>query len=271
MPESIEELCRDINRVAAYLAQDDFSGGTVAGPGTGVLVELDVVVLLGNRVIATLEAACSLMQRAPAARILFSGGLGRATSHLFDNLCHSSFGPLVDQGIILESMTEAEMYAAVARHAFRIPQDRILIEDRSSNTGENARFSLQILKDALPRSGSILILQDPVMQRRSMLTWAREAEIVGSHLRARSHAVFVPRVEPGPAATLRFLDGQSQGTWTQERFLALLLGEIERIHDDENGYGPKGSNFLPHVEIPEEVYESYLRVRDNFQKTLRLG
>jgi uncharacterized SAM-binding protein YcdF (DUF218 family) len=222
-------------------------------------------------VIATLEAACSLMQRAPAARILFSGGVGRATPYLFANLCASSYGVLVGRGTIRESMTEAEMYAAVARHAFGIEPGRIRLEDRSSNTGENARFSLELLKNLVPRQGSILILQDPVMQRRAMLTWAREAEIAGSDLRALSHAVFVPRVEPGPPATLRFTGGQGRGTWTQERFLALLLGEIERIHDDENGYGPKGRNFLPHVEIPEPVYQSYLHVRENCREVLQLG
>jgi hypothetical protein len=45
-----------------------------------------------------------------------------------------------------------------------------------------------------------------------------------------------------------------------ERFLALILGEVRRLRDDENGYGPRGRSFLPHVEIPEPVIESYKRV-----------
>ena len=50
------------------------------------------------------------------------------------------------------------------------------------------------------------------------------------------------------------------GTWTMERFIALILGEIQRLHDDERGDGPKGMNFLAQVDIPERVYASYLRV-----------
>jgi hypothetical protein len=115
-----------------------------------------------------------------------------------------------------------------------------------------------MLKD-VQRQGPVLILQDPTMQRRSVLTWVREAEMAGVDARALSHAAFVPRVEAGPDG-LRLLDEHSQGTWTFERFIALLLGEIKRLNDDENGYGPKGRNFLPHVEIPPAVFESYLRV-----------
>jgi hypothetical protein len=93
-----------------------------------------------------------------------------------------------------------------------------------------------------------------------MVTWAREAEIAGSEARALSHAVFVPAVEPDSDGRLRFAAGQSEGTWTMERLLALILGEIRRLRDDQDGYGPKGRNFLPHVEIPEPVIESYERV-----------
>ena len=98
------------------------------------------------------------------------------------------------------------------------------------------------------------------MQRRSMVTWAREAEIAGWEARTLSHAVFVPAVEPDSDGRLRFAAGQSEGTWTMERFLALILGEIRRLRDDRDGYGPKGRNFLPHVVIPEPVNESYERL-----------
>ena len=31
------------------------------------------------------------------------------------------------------------------------------------------------------------------------------------------------------------------------------MGEIPRLSDDENGYGPKGANYIVHVDIPENV------------------
>lgn len=257
MRQNLEQLAHDINRIGAWLAQDDFQG---SGPGPEFLRDLDAIVLLGNQVIATLTAACALTQRSSSAALVLSGRAGHSTQPLYENLCDSEYGKLTKQGLILESMAEAEMYAVVAQTVFGIPAGRILIENRSANSGENCRFSLQMLQQANRRLDSVLILQDPLMQRRSMLTWTREAERSNSRARVFSHAVFVPRVEPGPDSLLRFPGDQAQGTWTMERFLSIILGEVDRLHDTEDGYGPRGRNFLPHVDIPEAVLESYLRV-----------
>lgn len=35
------------------------------------------------------------------------------------------------------------------------------------------------------------------------------------------------------------------------------MGEIPRLRDDENGYGPNGKNFIAHVNIPDEIKEAY--------------
>jgi hypothetical protein len=259
MPNSTEQLARDVNRISGYLALDDFQG---RGPGPKILSSLDAVVLLGNQVIATLTAACDLLLRSPMAILVLSGGAGHSTPLLYENLRHSPYKALVHEGLIVESMAEAEIYAVVARRFFGIPPGRIRIENQSRNSAENARYSLEILQDARPEQGPVLILQDPTMQRRSILTWGREAEIAGSAAPILSHAVFVPKVEPAPEGFLRFTASQAQDTWTMERFLGLILGEIERLYDNEEGYGPRGRKFLPHVEIPAPVYESYLRVSE---------
>lgn len=266
MPQSAEQLARDINRISDFLALDDFMG---SGPGPRILSSLDAIVLLGNQVVGTLTAACTLLERAPAAILLLSGGAGHSTPLLYENLRNSIYGKYVQQGLVLETMAEAEMYAIVARAAFAIPAGRIRIENRSRNSAENARYSLEILRDR-GMDGPLLILQDPTMQRRSILTWTREADLAGWDACTLSHAVFVPKVEPGPNGALRLAENQAQGTWTLERFLGLILGEIERLHDDQNGYGPRGKNFLPHVDIPDAVYESCRRVSEYFDQGVAL-
>ena len=45
--------------------------------------------------------------------------------------------------------------------------------------------------------------------------------------------------------------------WEMERYLALLMGEIPRLLDDENGYGPRGKDFIAHVDMPKEVLAAY--------------
>jgi uncharacterized SAM-binding protein YcdF (DUF218 family) len=266
MPQSAEQLARDINCISAYLALDDFMGNE---PDPRILSRLDAIVLLGNQVVETLTVACTLLDRAPAAVLLLSGGVGHSTPLLYENLRKSNYGKLVQRELVLETMAEAEMYAAIAQAAFGIPAGRIRIENRSRNSAENARYSLEILRDR-GLDGPLLILQDPTMQRRSLLTWMREADLAGSDVRTLSHAAFVPKVEPGPDGALRLSEEQAQGTWTLERFLGLILGEIERLHDDENGYGPRGKDFLPHVDIPDAVYESYRRVSEHFNQSMAL-
>jgi hypothetical protein len=48
--------------------------------------------------------------------------------------------------------------------------------------------------------------------------------------------------------------------WSRRRFTSLILGEIRRLRDDADGYGPRGRNFIDHVDIPEVVLTAYDRV-----------
>ena len=43
------------------------------------------------------------------------------------------------------------------------------------------------------------------------------------------------------------------GMWPINRYVNLLMGEIPRLSDDANGYGPNGKNYIAHVDIPEKV------------------
>jgi uncharacterized SAM-binding protein YcdF (DUF218 family) len=244
----------DLNTVARWLALDDFAGTGEA------LAEIDVIALLGNQVLATLEAACKLAQQAPRARLVLSGGVGHATRLLYENLAASKFAGIIRTCGLGAASAEAEFYAAVARKAFGIDAARLIVENRSTNGGENARFSIRALQEAGAAQGIVLIVQDPTMQRRSVLTWQREAELAGVETRVLSHAVFAPRAEVDAEGGLRVAAEQSEGTWTLERLAGLLLGEVERLHDDEHGYGPRGRKFLPHVDVPSEVLEAYARL-----------
>ena len=51
------------------------------------------------------------------------------------------------------------------------------------------------------------------------------------------------------------------GMWDIDRYINLLMGEIPRLRDDENGYGPKGKNFIAHVDIPEAVDEAFKQLK----------
>ena len=39
------------------------------------------------------------------------------------------------------------------------------------------------------------------------------------------------------------------GMWDIDRYVNLLMGEIPRLTDDADGYGPRGKNFIVHEDI----------------------
>jgi len=59
------------------------------------------------------------------------------------------------------------------------------------------------------------------------------------------------------------------GMWELERFLSLLMGEISRLRDDTDGYGPLGKGFIAHEDIPDDVNESFSRINACYDNIVR--
>ncbi|MNI99050.1 hypothetical protein D3C73_1580300 [compost metagenome] len=68
---------------------------------------------------------------------------------------------------------------------------------------------------------------------------------------------------------MKFIDNGIYGLWDMQRFISLIMGEIPRLKDDENGYGPNGKGFIGHVDIPKEVLEAYEILLPYYSEYLR--
>ena len=65
--------------------------------------------------------------------------------------------------------------------------------------------------------------------------------------------VFLPVVE-----NIGFeLKNNIWGLWSKERYISLLLGEMKRVIDDKDGYGPNGKQYIEHVEVPQKILAAY--------------
>lgn len=42
-----------------------------------------------------------------------------------------------------------------------------------------------------------------------------------------------------------------------DRYITLLMGEIPRLSDNTEGYGPNGKGYIAHVDIPAEVEKAF--------------
>lgn len=124
----------------------------------------DLIFILGSNDVRVAQYAAELYKRNLAPILLFSGGVGRFTGEW--------------------AVTEAEFFAAAAMEK-GVPEKAILIENKSTNTGENVRYSREILKKAgIPEPVSLIALQKPYMERRTLATlqaqWPEAQVVVGS-------------------------------------------------------------------------------------------
>lgn len=90
----------------------------------------------------------------PDGVLIFSGGSGKLTEGRF-------------------AEPEAVVFAAVARR-MGVPDSRILVEPRSANTGENVRFTRELLRDRGLSPRSFVLVQKPYMERRTYATFCKQ-------------------------------------------------------------------------------------------------
>ncbi|MCW1915925.1 YdcF family protein [Luteolibacter sp. GHJ8] len=111
-----------------------------------VLEPADIILVFGSSDLRVAAHAAELWHEGYAPRILFSGGRGRMTQAWAD--------------------TEAAAMGKIAREA-GVPEGRIILEEMASNTGENIRFSRELLEShgLLPRTA--IVVQKPYMERRT--------------------------------------------------------------------------------------------------------
>lgn len=223
-------LChRDAERLSEECVKA-FFGGSLA----------DAVIVFGNDLPQTAEAGCEAWKKGLGKWLLFCGGVGHSTEILRERMAREAcYDSCKKEG------AEAELFAEIAVHKYKIPRERILLDTTSTNCGENARNAKALLERAGIAAGRVILMQDPLMQRRSYMGLLKE---MPKEAKILSFAPFIPGLlENGEVS-----DGRER-----VRFLELLLGEIRRLRDDEQGYGPRGTGFIGHVDIPEEVEKAW--------------
>lgn len=115
----------------------------------------DIIIVLGSHDIRVADRWIELFKQWYAPLILFSGGLWRLTS----------------ESRIFWWSTEADFFARRAIEQW-ISLNDILIENKSTNTGENIIYSFEKVKDMSIKS--VILVQKPYMERRTFATFAKQ-------------------------------------------------------------------------------------------------
>jgi uncharacterized SAM-binding protein YcdF (DUF218 family) len=179
------------------------------------LEKADGILVLGSHDTRVAERGADLFLAGWAPLLLFSGHLGGLTSAMW-------------------TRSEAEIFADVAV-GMGAPRDRILVEARSTNTGENVAFSRQLLAEKGLYWGKAIAVQKPYMERRTLATFRQrwpELEVI----------VTSPPIayEDYPTAEIGKAD-----------VIHIMVGDLQRLIV----YGKKGWS-VPQ-DVPAEVLEAY--------------
>jgi uncharacterized SAM-binding protein YcdF (DUF218 family) len=183
------------------------------------LSKSDAILVLCSHDTIVAERGAQLYLDGWAPLLIFSGGLGSITRHLW-------------------SEPEADLFAAIAIR-MGVPADSILIENQSTNTGENVLFTRKLLAARNMDVRRLILVQKPYMERRSYATfrklWPGPEPLVTS-----------PRV-----SFADYLRGGSHETLSSDDVISIMVGDLQRIRL----YPAKG--FQIPQDIPEDVADAF--------------
>lgn len=244
-------MINDINNISRFLAKRDISELSCKELVDKFgITQVDMIIILGNSIPYISELGAKAYKRGLAKDIMIVGGIGHSTKYLIQNVLENNEYKDID----VYGKSEAEILRQIIVRRENIPQDKIIIENKSTNCGSNASEALKILKEKGKIPESIILIQDPTMQLRSHVSFLKEWDEQKPLI--ISYSPFIPQLKVLENG-YQYINKEVNGLWTKDRFIDLIMGEIPRLRDDLNGYGPKGKGFISHVDIPEVVGDSY--------------
>lgn len=247
-----------VNVVSSFLANEQMSGLDTCAPVDCVVICVSALVFQGQQLFQALERRPSL-----AKTVVLVGGIGHSTTLLYQAVGRDDkYKALVND---IQGAPEARVMRMILDRHFDIERIQaggcqILIEDKSTNCGSNAIETRKVLEAAnIPTPKTFILIQDPTMSFRSLATFQKTYQDHADPPNFLCCPLFVPTVRTSPSGVqLTFAnDIVHERLWSMDRFLELILGEIPRLRDDAQGYGPRGKDFIPHVDIPENVQHSW--------------
>ena len=246
-----------INTLAAFCGPRDVAELTVPALRGAFEVDrrvpADVVMFFGGSILSGARVMAEALRNDVAEVSMLVGGEGHTTASLRQQAAQelgAGSGPSDPSGV-----TEADIFDAYLRRRYGVGAD--LLERESTNCGSNITNALRLLDEQGIRHDRVILIQDATMQRRMGAVLQAQAPDV----RFVHFASYTATVEADPDGWLRYADAPAD-VWPLPRFASMLMGEVERLRDDEHGYGPRGRGWIAHVDVPNEVQAAYELLAD---------
>lgn len=166
------------------------------------------------------ERAAELYHQGYAPWVIVSGGVGTLTKDRF-------------------TKPEADVFAEILQRA-GVPEDRIIRENTSTNTGENIRFTYALLQQLGHVFSSFILVQKPYMERRTYATFMKQWPGEQVHMNVTS-----PHIS---------YEDYFTADMPKDLVINIMVGDLQRIKD----YPAKG--FQIEQTIPADVWAAYERL-----------
>lgn len=183
------------------------------------LVPAGAILVLCSHDERVAERGAQLFLEGWAPLLIFSGGRGAITQRLWDE-------------------PEAERFARIAI-GMNVPAENILTEPNSTNTGENVRFTRQLLAERGIDPHSFIVVQKPYMERRSYATFR-------NYWPEKPVQVTSPQV-----SFAEYLAQYTHSSLSPDDVVGIMLGDLQRMKI----YPKLGYQIAQ--EIPDEVWSAY--------------
>jgi uncharacterized SAM-binding protein YcdF (DUF218 family) len=175
----------------------------------------DCILALGSHDLRVADRAAELYLEGWAPLVIMSGGLGNLTKETW-------------------TKSEADQFAAIAIQK-GVPEQYILSENKSTNTGENILFTQNLLAQKNINPSSFIVVQKPYMERRAYATFKM-------HWPKKKLLITSPQLS---------FDKYATADIPTEKVINIMTGDLQRIKI----YPEKG--FQIFQEIPTEVWAAY--------------
>lgn len=251
-----ERIAEHINILGAFCGKRDvFSLTSEQLMDKYRIEQADVMVLFGGSILCGGDVLADAMKNHVAKKYIIVGGAGHTTKTLQTKM-HTEFSDIETDGL-----PEAKIFEAYLEYRYGLQAD--FLECNSTNCGNNITYLLELLKENGISFHSIILAQDAAMQHRmeaGLRKYAASAEIINfSTYKAN---VIVKNSELA-------YEKEIPGMWSMEQYITLLMGEIPRLSDTPDGYGPQGKGYIAHVDIPPEVKHSFLELKKVYGHMIR--
>jgi uncharacterized SAM-binding protein YcdF (DUF218 family) len=185
-----------------------------------ILRPADVIMALGSHDVRVAERAADLYLEGLAPWLVCAGGLGRLTEGVWDR-------------------AEGDIFADIAVRR-GVPAERIIVENRSTNTGENFERTEPLLHARGLDPQTVIVVQKPYMERRAYAT-------AKCHWPHREILVTSPQLS---------FEGYPNDEISAEQLVHIMVGDLQRIPL----YARLGYQ-LPQ-EVPDYVWSAYRQLVD---------